>query len=68
MPVIGPHENTEQVNQVFEEIWALLQSKYKIQYYPLPQYPDYSLDRIDRKNNLKEAIRLLFELESWESF
>jgi hypothetical protein len=69
MPVMGPSENPIEVDRAFKEIMSLLKKKYNIQANPvLEKFPDWKTDRKKRNAIMKEAVRLLFQLESWESF
>lgn len=68
MPVMGPRINDNEVLKAYNEVMILLKEKYRIQAFPLPDYPDYSVDRIERNKVLYKAIESLFELESWESW
>ena len=68
MPVIGPNINDDQVLKAYDEVAALLKEKYGIQKYPLPDYPDYSVERMKRNKVLYKAIEELFVLQSWETW
>ncbi len=69
MPVMGPHENTKQVEECYNIVMKYLQRKYKIQTFPILYREQFYLKEREHRNaNLKEAIRKLFELESWEGF
>ena len=69
MPVIGPRENDSQVEKAYNEVLELLLTKYKLQQMPLSfHHNKYESDRIERNAVLKEAIRRLFELDSWEGW
>ena len=69
MPVMGPSENPVEVDRAYKEIKALLNTKYGIQKHPPCDSPvKWAKDRSVRNAKLRESIRLLFQLEAWESF
>jgi len=70
MPVMGPSENPEEVDKAYKAIREMLRKKYHIQDGDLNLLLgfDYHKDRKSRNRKLKEAIRLLFQLDSWENF
>lgn len=70
MPVMGPSYSDEQVSKAHEEILVLLK-KYGIQQdinTDALLHNEYRVRRQERNLHLKEAIRSLFELQSWEDF
>ncbi len=68
MPCTGPKENTQQVEKAYDEVLHLLIQKYKIDSMPASFCTVNIQERYKRKLELKEAIRRLFELDSWEGF
>ncbi len=69
MPVDAPRENAKEVEQAYQDIFMLLSIRYKIQAYEPPFMKEKWLaERKERNDGLKEAIRLIFELEAWESW
>ena len=70
MPVMGPYENQEEVDKAYTDVLSLLKDKYRIQNDETfgPFREKYSVMRQERNNHLREAVRLLFQLDSWESF
>lgn len=63
---MGPSENPEDVKKAYKEIMAILKNKYGIQKYDTLK--SYKKDRIINNKSLKEAIRILFQYDSWENF
>jgi hypothetical protein len=71
MPISQPCEDTAAVEKAYGEIMRLLKTKYRIQNYPAEKgigNIDYQEERDDKNAAFKEALRLLFQLQSWEDF
>ena len=68
MPCMGPSENPLQVDKAYEEIMELLKTKYDIQKFPSPPLDKDWVRRQERNSYFKEALRKLFQLDSWEGF
>ena len=66
---MGPSYSEQTVDELYEKVMALLKEHY-IQNSPPPPaiLVDYTKDREVRNADLKEAIRGLVELQSWEDF
>ena len=69
MPVMGPSEDPVTVDKAFRDVMKLLKDKYRIQDCPVRvKFPDWKTERKKRNAVMKEAVRLLFQLQSWEDF
>jgi hypothetical protein len=69
MPVMGPCECPVQVDKAFREVMKMLREKYRIQDCPVTgKFPDWKTERKKRNAVMKEAVRLLFQMQSWEDF
>lgn len=79
MPVMGPSENSGQVERAYQEVKQLMLEKYKLfkmpainrsGYEEVWHNPDrtWTEERDTRFAVLKESIRKLFELDSWEGW
>ena len=73
MAVMGPSENPAAVEAAYQEIMTLLKNKYNIQNEPAASlFPGgaktWAEDREERNAAFREALRLLFQLDSWENF
>lgn len=79
MPVMGPCESEAQVEQAYEEVKQHLLDKYKLFRMPTkgPSGLDFTWHNPDRTwaeereiklDALKEAIRRIFRLDSYEGF
>jgi hypothetical protein len=69
MPVMGPTYSNERVDIIYISILNFLQSTWNIQNdSPHGILKDWTKDREERNAKLKEAIRGLVELDSWENF
>ena len=69
MPVMGPSEDPVTVDKAFRDVMKMLKKEYRIQDYPVTgKFPDWKTERKKRNAIMKEAVRLLFQLQSWEDF
>ena len=69
MPCMGPSEDSKDVDKAYAEVMALLKRKHGIQKFPAEtSWPRWDKEREERNKKFKEALRLLFQLEAWESF
>ena len=66
MSGIGPTYDLNIIDEVYEKVMHMLRDNYHIQ----NDEPDnhYIELRAERNANLKNAIKLLVELDSWENF
>jgi hypothetical protein len=68
MVVMGPTYSNEQVERIYRSVLCFLKENWYIQDYPPGMVIDWTKDREERNTKLKEAIRGLVELDSWENF
>lgn len=69
MPVIGPDYSRGQADDAYRKILRMLQKDYNIQRDNSQGIlKDWTKDREERNEVLRDAVHKLFELESWESF
>lgn len=69
MPCMGPSENPLQVDEAYDEIMELLKIKYNLLSIPISLINHLNPNlRTKRLADFKEALRLLFQLDSWEGF
>ena len=69
MAVMGPNYSDEQADKATKEILEFLKEHYRIQAFPVADtWPDYAKDRVQRNEDLRQAVHSLFELESWEAW
>ena len=68
MPVMGPTYTDDQVDRIYKSVLCFLRENWNIQTSRSSILWDWTEDREERNALLKEAIRGLVELESWESF
>lgn len=69
MAVIGPTYSDEQVDRVYKSVLSFLKENWNIQRWASNGIlKDWAEDREERNAKLKEAIRGLVELDSWENF
>ena len=68
MPVMGPTYSDDQVDRIYKSVLCFLRENWNIQTSRSSILRDWTEDREERNALLKEAIRGLVELESWESF
>jgi len=66
MPVMGPSENPIQVDEAYNFIMGYLSTAYSIQKFEAN--PKELIRRQERNSYFREALRKLFELDSWEGF
>ena len=67
--VIPPRENSGSVDKAYEHIMSYLKDNFDIQKFAPPWQKEKWLEaRAERNADFKEHLRLLFELESWESW
>lgn len=69
MAVMGPTYSDEQVDRIYKSVLCFLKENWYIQKSASSGIlKDWAEDREERNAKLKEAIRGLVELDSWENF
>ena len=69
MAVMGPTYSDEKVDRVYKSVLSFLKENWYIQGSASSGIlKDWTEDREERNAKLKEAIRGLVELDSWENF
>ena len=63
---MGPNYSEDLVDKIYDDFMQILKDKYRQQNFP--PNSTYVEIREERNKNFKNAIRLLVELDSWESF
>ena len=69
MACMGPTYSENEVDEIYEKVMEMLKNNYHIQ----DKDPHFNIEnsnrlRVERNANLKNAIKLLVELDSWENF
>lgn len=68
MVVMGPTYSTQRVDEIYKGVLWYLEYNWCIQDSSPKGIIDWTEDREERNAKLKEAIRGLVELDSWENF
>jgi hypothetical protein len=68
MAVVGPGNNSQNADKATEEILQLIKEKYGVRTTNLIDQKDFQVEMNQAVAQLRETMRTIFRLDSWDSW